>query len=268
MAISWAVGNVLQYEEAGMSDYLAYRAKIGVPTPSTNTVVQPEYDSMRPSGVTNHIGRMHIPDIATVDDDSFDESIRLIDAGLDGAVDRLMTCHPDYLVLGISALSVWGGTLQSVESLKKRMQDRAGRNIGVSTAVDGVREALKLHGVKKKISIMEPYFPTIEPRMEGVMSELGYEIVKYQHMRGKSPATYTHLTDQDMIEAIKSIDVPEAECLVQFGAALPMSRIADEAERWLNKPVISINVVTYWHGLRALGINDQFRGFTQLFSRF
>ena len=94
------------------------------------------------------------------------------------------------------------------------------------------------------------------------------EIHIYQHMRGKSPATYTHLTDQDMIEAIKSIDVPEAECLVQFGAALPMSRIADEAERWLNKPVISINVVTYWHGLRALGINDQFRGFTQLFSRF
>ena len=44
--------------------------------------------------------------------------------------------------------------------------------------------------------------------------------------------------------------------------------VADEAERWLNKPVISINVVTYWHGLRALGINDQFRGFTQLFSRF
>ena len=55
-----------------------------------------------------------------------------------------MTCDPDYLVLGISALSVWGGTLQSVEDLKQRMKDRAGRDIGVSTAVDGVREALKL----------------------------------------------------------------------------------------------------------------------------
>ena len=74
-----------------MNDYLAYRAKIGVPTPSTNTVVQPEYDAMRPPGVTNHIGRMHIPDIPTFDNDSFDESIRLIDAGLDGAVDRLIT---------------------------------------------------------------------------------------------------------------------------------------------------------------------------------
>jgi len=218
--------------------------------------------------VTNHIARMHIPNIDVHDNDSFNESIRLIDAGLDEAVDRVMTSDPDYLVLGISALSVWGGTLQSVEDLRQRMKKRAGRDIGVSTAVDGVREALKLHGVKKKISIMEPYFASIEPRMGGIMSELGYEIVKYRHMEGKSPATYSHVSEQDMIEAIRSIDDPEVECLVQFGAALPMARIADEAERWLNKPVISINVVTYWHGLRSLGIKDQFPGYTQLFSRF
>lgn len=251
-----------------MGDYLGYRAKIGVTTPSTNTVVQPEYDAMRPPGVTNHVARMHIPNIRIHDNDSFDESIRLIDAGLDEAVDRVMTCDPDYLVLGISALSVWGGTLKSVEDLKQRMKDRSGRDIGVSTAVDGVREALKLHGVKKKISIMEPYFASIEPRMGGVMGELGYEIVKYGHLEGGSPGTYSHLSEQDMITAIKSIDDPEVECLVQFGAALPMARIADEAERWLNKPVISINVVTYWHGLRSMGIKDQFNGYTQLFSRF
>ena len=100
------------------------------------------------------------------------------------------------------------------------------------------------------------------------MGELGYEIVKYRHMQGMSPATYSHVNEQDMIGAFKSIDDPEVECPVQFGAALPMARIADEAERWLNKPVISINVVTYWHALRAMGINDQFPGYTQLFSRF
>jgi maleate isomerase len=47
-----------------------------------------------------------------------------------------------------------------------------------------------------------------------------------------------------------------------------MARIADEAERWLNKPVISINVATYWHALRMNGINDQMQGFTSLFSKF
>ena len=44
-----------------MPDILGWRCKFGVVTPSTNTVVQPEYDDMRPAGVTNHVARMHIP---------------------------------------------------------------------------------------------------------------------------------------------------------------------------------------------------------------
>ena len=87
-------------------------------------------------------------------------------------------------------------------------------------------------------------------------------------MRGKSPATYSVLTAQDMIKAIKAIDGPDIEAIVQFGANLPMARLADEAERWLDKPVISINVATYWHALRMNNINDKLYGFTSLFSRF
>ena len=44
-----------------MADLLGYRKKFGVVAPSTNTAVQPEYDDMRPRGVTNHFGRIHIP---------------------------------------------------------------------------------------------------------------------------------------------------------------------------------------------------------------
>jgi len=54
---------------------------------------------------------------------------------------------------------------------------------------------------------------------------------------------------------------------VQFGANLPMARIADEAERWLDKPVISINVATYWHAIRMNGINDRLYSFTSLFPK-
>ena len=43
-----------------MRDYLAWRLAFGVTTPSTNTVVQPEYDDMRPPGVTNHLARMDL----------------------------------------------------------------------------------------------------------------------------------------------------------------------------------------------------------------
>ena len=61
---------------------------------------------------------------------------------------------------------------------------------------------------------------------------------------------------------------PDVEAIVQFGANLPMARLADEAERWLDKPVISINVAIYWHAPRTNGITDKLYGFTSLLSRF
>src|SRR5262249_61386440 len=37
-----------------MTDSLGFRKKFGVIAPSTNTSVQPEFEAMRPRGVTNH----------------------------------------------------------------------------------------------------------------------------------------------------------------------------------------------------------------------
>lgn len=251
-----------------MRDYLAWRQAFGVTTPSTNTVVQPEYDDMRPPGVTNHLGRMHIPDIAINSNEDFDQSIRLIDEALEPAVERVMSCRPSHFILGISALSVWGGTPAWPEQLKKRIQAVAGYPIGVTVASDAVHAALEAHGVKRRIAVIEPYYPSIEPRMRGVLGHFGYEIVRYNHMRGKSPGSYSRVSARDMIDSLRSIDGDDIEAIVQFGANLPMARVADEAERWLGKPVVSINVATYWHALRTCGVHDKKYGFTRLFSEF
>ena len=45
-----------------MTDSLGWRMKFAVIAPSTNTSVQPEYEDMRPVGVTNHFCRIPIPD--------------------------------------------------------------------------------------------------------------------------------------------------------------------------------------------------------------
>jgi len=47
-----------------------------------------------------------------------------------------------------------------------------------------------------------------------------------------------------------------------------MSRLADEAERWLGKPVIAINAATFWYALRQNGIADQLQGFGRLLREF
>ena len=47
-----------------------------------------------------------------------------------------------------------------------------------------------------------------------------------------------------------------------------MVRLAAAAELWLGKPVIAINTATYWHALRANGINDRMPGFGRLLEEF
>jgi maleate isomerase len=46
-----------------MTDALGWRRKLAVLEPSTNSVVPPELDAMRPEGVTNHISRIGIPNM-------------------------------------------------------------------------------------------------------------------------------------------------------------------------------------------------------------
>ena len=65
-----------------MRDYLAWRLAFGVTTPSTNTVVQPEYDDLRPAGVTNHLARMVIADDPVTCDADFER--QLVDDGIIG----------------------------------------------------------------------------------------------------------------------------------------------------------------------------------------
>src|SRR5437762_662730 len=71
-----------------MADALGWRLKLGVVAPSTNTVVQPEFDAMRPAGVTNHFGRIHIPNEPLRDDDDFTRLIDRVRGELMAAVDR------------------------------------------------------------------------------------------------------------------------------------------------------------------------------------
>ena len=92
-----------------MTDALGPRAKLGVLAPSTNTSVQPEFDAMRPRGVTNHHSRLVIPDSRVTDDASFLAMMDNIRGALLPALDAVLTCRPDHVVLGMSSAAAGVG---------------------------------------------------------------------------------------------------------------------------------------------------------------
>jgi len=246
-----------------MPDALGWRQKFAVLVPSTNTAVQPEFDDMRPVGVTNHISRIRIPNMALQSNDDFKRLIELIVVAQMEAVDSAMSMEPDRLVLGISAESFWDG-YAAAKKLKKDLEDHT--KLPVSMGSDAAEAALNLYGVKR-IGVITPYFPVGDQNVVRFFEEGGFTVAKVIGLKCQSPVAIAHVTGAQLRDAIQAVDGPEVEAIMQVGTNLAMARLAPQAEIWLGKPVIAINTAIYRHALRASSIDDKISGWGPLLER-
>ena len=240
-----------------MTDRLGYRAKIGIVVPSTNTTVQPETDTMRPLGVTNHVGRIHIADLPLGNDTEFAAMVEAIEPDLHGAVDRVMTCKPDHLVMAMSIPTFWGGKA-GAGLLLERLRARAG--VPVSLGSTACAAALGRFAGVKRIGILTPYQPVGDRQVAQFFGDYGYEVGLVHSLKRPSEVQIAHATEADIRDGFKSLAAAGVQAIIQAGTDLAVVDLADEAERWLGLPVLAINAVTYWHALRQCGIADAVHG--------
>ena len=243
-----------------MTDHLGYRQRFGVLGPSTNTIVQPDFDDLRPVGVTNHYSRIAIPNDPVNNDQEFLKLVDNINQATFSAVDTLKSCEMSYLVMGMSAATFWNGRKGAQEYLEK-MKDKAG--VGVSCGSFSVEAALNTYNVKK-IAFFSPYFEVANDHVRRFFQDCGFTVVRDICLRRPSPVLIAHTTDEMCRKAIREIDGDDVDAIVQVGTNLSMIRLAPAAELFLGKPVIAINTATYWHALRACGIHDKLAGYGQL----
>lgn len=247
------------------ADVLGYRAKLGCIGPSTNTVVQPDYELLRPHGVTNHYSRIPIENPSGISDADFIATTNIIGANTLEAVKWAMTCKPDRLVMGMSAVTFYGG-ITGARQFQQRVEDYAG--IGATIGSIALVEALRAYGNIRRVSFLSPYYPSANREVRAFLQENGFEVARDLALQRPSWLAIAETTEREVIDALKSIDGDDVDALVQVGTNLSMVRIAAAAELWLGKPVVAINTATYWHALRALGITDPVYGFGRLMEEF
>lgn len=246
-----------------MTDSLGWRKKFAVLIPSTNTSVQPEFDAMRPVGVTNHISRIRIPNIALNDDVDFQRLIALIAAAQDEAVDSVMSCEPDRLVLGISAETFWDG-LKASRELKQHLEQKTG--LPASMGSEACAAAFETLGIRR-IAVITPYQPVGDRNVVRFFEESGFEVRRIKGLRCASPVKIAHVSETALRDALIEVDGDDIDGIIQVGTNLAMARLAGSAETWLSRPVVAINTAIYWHALRASGIADRVSGFGSLLER-
>lgn len=243
-----------------MPDVVGWRAKFGVIVPSTNTVVEHDFNRMGPPGVTFHAGRMYIERPALDSDAAFEAILGEIRASITTAIRDVMTCEPDYLVMGMSAETFWGGVEGNAAFIERV---RAQSGLAVSTGASACRAALETLGVRR-IAAFSPYQPIADKQVARFFKEAGFDVVRVTGLRCKTATAIAEVGEDTLQKVLRDLDGPDVDAIVQAGTNLSMVRLADEAERWLGKPVIAINAATLWHALRANGIRDRFAGFGSL----
>jgi maleate isomerase len=246
-------------------DVLGRRAKFAAIGPSTNTVVQPDFEAMRPAGVTSHYRPIVTPNAKAISNDTFKAGVDAIAANTMDAVRVAMSMEPDGFVMGMSSITFYGG-VAGAQRFIRQVHDETG--LKVSCGSVATVEALKRYGGVKRIAFFSPYWPVMNDIVRAYYQESGYEVVRDLALHAPSWTGIAAITTDECREALRKLDGDDVDAIVQVGTNLSMIRLAAAAEMWLGKPVVAINTATWWHVLRAHGINDRIEGFGRLLEEF
>lgn len=248
-----------------MTDALAWRAKFGVLGPSTNTIVQPEFDDLRVPGVTNHYSRIVIQNADAISDESFMAGTMEINENTMDAVRGVLTCAPDYLVMGMSAVTFYGGA-EGARKWKNQVETESG--LGISVGSESIAAACEAIGGIKRVAMLSPYYPVANNEVIRFLSDHGIETVRDDCLRCPSWTSIAEVQEPQLRTTVAALDGDDVDAILQVGTNLCMLRLAATLEEELNKPVIAINAATYWHALRHNGIMDQKTGFGRLMADY
>lgn len=248
-----------------MSDQLAWRKKFGVLAPSTNSVVEPDFNRMGVPGVTPLFARIHIRDQDLSSIEQMEKLRVQLDQEIDSAIDRVCTAEVDYMVMGMSAETFWDG-VEGNKRFQARVTARSG-GLKVASGAEACEKALNHFGVKR-IACITPYQVNGDEQVEKFFTELGFDVTTVKGLKCPTAVSIAHVTEDELRDAILEVNETQPQAIVQCGTNLSMVRLAAEAERWLHKPVIAINTATWWFALRENGIEDKLYNFGRLFEEF
>ncbi len=249
-----------------MTDVLGYRAVFGVIGPSTNTVVQPDFEAMRLPGITNHYRGIFVTDPDALTDEDFLAGTQAISDNTLDAVRSAVTAKPDYLVMGMSAVTFYGG-IAGGEAFRRQVVEVSG-GIDISIGSEALVAALNAYGGIKRVSFVSPYFPIANAEVRRYLNESGFEVVRDIALKCRCWTDIAKVSPERLTDVLAELDGTDVDALVQVGTNLSMLQLAADTEKRLGKPVIAINAATYWHALRSNGFDDKARGLGQLLETY
>jgi maleate isomerase len=120
----------------------------------------------------------------------------------------------------------------------------------------------------RRIGVLTPHQPRGDETVRAYLVDAGFEIVRLTGLKCASPFAIAQIQPPVLRQALREINGDDTDAILQVGTNLANAATAAEAERWLAKPVLAMNVVTYWDALRRSGIEDRVDGWGRILEEF
>ncbi len=232
-----------------MPDRFGPRGVFALFIPLQNANMQPEYEMLRPEGISNQIYRftLEVPDKVP------EAVLRAIKGGLG--------CWPDRVIVGNNVeMRIW--TPEQHADYRAKLQAAIG-DVPLVTATDACVAALKTMGAKR-IAALSPMSDVYSKSVQDYYQAMGFDVPYHAGLQVKKPEDIIKVSLDDALEGFRKLDHDDVDTFLHVGAALGIVDMVEDLEKELGRPIVSTNIATYWYALRQHGILDPLEGFGEL----
>ncbi len=236
-----------------MPDRFGPRGVIALVIPVQNSNMQPEYEALRPPGISNQIYRFFLEGKG---DTPLAAALRVIPDTL--------KCWPDIIVVG-NSVEMRGVSESEHLEYRAALAKRA-NGVPVVTAAEACEAALRALDARR-IGLLSPMSAEHSEFAAAYYRSRGFEIAHSVWLDVGLPEHIIDVTPDRIREAFATIAREEVDTLLHVGGALAVVDMLEDLEAKFARPIVSVNAATYWHALRRLGVSDTLPGFGKLLGR-
>lgn len=223
------------------------RTRLGMLTPSSNTVLEPYVGAILHQllpEVTAHFQRFTV------------RSIGLDEAAMNQFADGTIVAAAETLNDAQMDVIAWAGTSGSWRGfdldagLCAAITERTG--IAATTTVQAINEILIRTG-PKRIGLVTPYLTDVQDKIIANYTEAGHTIHSERHLEDPGNFSFAEYSDETVASMIRAVAAEGADAVVVLCTNFRGARCTTLLERELNVPIYDSVSATVWKCLALTG---------------
>ena len=225
--------------------------RIGMLTPSSNTVLEPATNALvapLAAEVSVHFGRFRVTRIAL---DGNSDS-QFADEAILAAADLLADARPSLIAWNGTSAS-WRG-FDTDDRLCAMIEERTG--CPATSAIVGLNEALALFGVRR-LGLVTPYTEDVERAIAANYAAIGIDIVAARRSGLSDNFSFGTIGAGAVREMCRAVAAEGVDAVAVVCTNMRGPLVVPSVEAEFDVPVIDSIAVTLWTALRRLGVDTR-----------